>query len=65
MTARVRGIAGARAVVVALGMAWRASRRLTIAFAVLSMLMAVLPVTIAWCTKLVLDEIAGGRPAPV
>ncbi|MFG1823118.1 ABC transporter ATP-binding protein [Microbispora bryophytorum] len=62
MTARVRGIAGARAVVVALGMAWRASRRLTIAFAVLSMLMAVLPVTIAWCTKLVLDEIAGGRP---
>ncbi|TQS27520.1 ABC transporter ATP-binding protein [Microbispora sp. KK1-11] len=43
-------------------MAWRASRGLTIAFAVLSMLMAVLPVTIAWCTKLVLDEIAGGRP---
>ncbi|WP_240808805.1 ABC transporter ATP-binding protein [Microbispora catharanthi] len=62
MTARVRGLAGARAVVTALGMAWRAGRGLTIAFAVLSALMAVLPVTIAWCTKLVLDEIAGGRP---
>ncbi|MFI7038753.1 ABC transporter ATP-binding protein [Microbispora rosea] len=48
--------------VTALGMAWRAGRGLTIAFAVLSALMAVLPVTIAWCTKLVLDEIAGGRP---
>ncbi|MEV4457105.1 ABC transporter ATP-binding protein [Microbispora sp. NPDC049633] len=47
--------------VTALGMAWRASRGLTSAFAVLSMLMAALPVTIAWCTKLVLDEIAGGR----
>ncbi|MEU6425972.1 ABC transporter ATP-binding protein [Microbispora sp. NPDC046973] len=45
----------------ALGLAWRASRALTIAFAVLSTLMAVLPVTIAWCTKLVLDEIADGR----
>ncbi|GAB3151874.1 ABC transporter ATP-binding protein [Microbispora hainanensis] len=56
MTAR------ARAVVTALGMAWRAGRGLTIAFAVLSTLMAVLPVTIAWCTKLVLDEIAAGRP---
>ncbi|WP_310739007.1 ABC transporter ATP-binding protein [Microbispora sp. H10830] len=62
MTARVRGLAGARAVVTALGMAWRAGRGLTIAFAVLSALMAGLPVTIAWCTKLVLDEIAGGRP---
>ncbi len=58
----MRGSAGARAVVTALGMAWRAGRGLTIAFAVLSALMAVLPVTIAWCTKLVLDEIAGGRP---
>ncbi|MFF4124067.1 ABC transporter ATP-binding protein [Microbispora rosea] len=62
MRPRVRGSAGARAVVTALGMAWRAGRGLTIAFAVLSALMAVLPVTIAWCTKLVLDEIAGGRP---
>ncbi|GIH63322.1 MULTISPECIES: ABC transporter ATP-binding protein [Microbispora] len=61
MTARVRGAAGARAVATALGLAWRASRALTIAFAVLSTLMAVLPVTIAWCTKLVLDEIADGR----
>ncbi|MBE3008901.1 ABC transporter ATP-binding protein [Microbispora sp. NEAU-D428] len=43
-------------------MAWRASRGLTTAFAVLSTLMAALPVTIAWCTKLVLDEIAGGQP---
>ncbi|MEN3540861.1 ABC transporter ATP-binding protein [Microbispora sp. ZYX-F-249] len=48
--------------VTALGLAWRASRRLTAAFAALSMLMAALPVTIAWCTKLVLDEIADGRP---
>ncbi|MEV4324020.1 ABC transporter ATP-binding protein [Microbispora rosea] len=62
MRPRVRGSAGARAVVTALGMAWRAGRGLTVAFAVLSALMAVLPVTIAWCTKLVLDEIAGGRP---
>ncbi|MEV5742739.1 ABC transporter ATP-binding protein [Microbispora rosea] len=62
MRPRVRGSAGARAVVTALIMAWRAGRGLTIAFAVLSALMAVLPVTIAWCTKLVLDEIAGGRP---
>ncbi|GAA0393644.1 ABC transporter ATP-binding protein [Microbispora corallina] len=62
MTAHVRGPAGARAVVAALGMAWRAGSGLTVAFAVLSTLMAVLPVAIAWCTKLVLDEIAGGRP---
>ncbi|MEV1199648.1 ABC transporter ATP-binding protein [Microbispora rosea] len=62
MRPRVRGSAGARAVVTALGMAWRAGRGLTVAFAVVSALMAVLPVTIAWCTKLVLDEIAGGRP---
>ncbi|WP_311932200.1 ABC transporter ATP-binding protein [Microbispora sp. H11081] len=62
MTARPRVPAGARAVVTALGLAWRASRALTIAFAFLSVLMAALPVTIAWCTKLVLDEVGGGRP---
>ncbi|MEU6407358.1 ABC transporter ATP-binding protein [Microbispora sp. NPDC046933] len=62
MTAQMRGLAGVRAVVTALGMAWRASRGLTTAFAALSTLMAALPVTTAWCTKLVLDEIAGGRP---
>ncbi|WP_310738105.1 ABC transporter ATP-binding protein [Microbispora sp. H10949] len=53
-----------RAVVAAAGLAWRASRGLTLAFAALTALMAALPVTIAWCTKLVLDEIGGGHPRP-
>ncbi|WP_318272006.1 ABC transporter ATP-binding protein [Microbispora triticiradicis] len=56
--------APARAVVAAAGLAWRASRGLTLAFAALTALMAALPVTIAWCTKLVLDEIGGGHPRP-
>ncbi|WP_239101536.1 ABC transporter ATP-binding protein [Microbispora amethystogenes] len=56
--------ASTRAVVAAAGLAWRASRGLTLAFAVLTALMAALPVAIAWCTKLVLDEIGGTHPRP-
>ncbi|MEW9529356.1 ABC transporter ATP-binding protein [Microbispora sp. NPDC049125] len=62
MTGDIRGRAGARAAVIALGMAWRACRGLTAAFAALTLLTAALPVAIAWLTKLVLDEIAGGHP---
>ncbi|WP_327045798.1 ABC transporter ATP-binding protein/permease [Microbispora sp. NBC_01189] len=53
-----------RAVAAAVGLAWRASRGLTLAFAALTALMAALPVTIAWGTKLVLDEIGGDHPRP-
>ncbi len=49
----------ARGAVIALGMACRAAGWHTVGFAVLSVVAAAVPVTLAWLTKSALDQIAG------
>lgn len=47
-----------RSAAVALGLCWRAGQRITTAFALVSLLTGLLPATIVWITKLLIDSVA-------